>query len=124
MFITLLDMKNYYYVYITTNKSNKVLYVGYTNSIRRRIAQHKNKESNFTQRYTVDKLVYFRIFKDGNRARTYERRLKQGSRASKLKLVQRTNPNWVDLYDFLDDSFILEYIKQPQVWDHWKLKLD
>jgi len=49
-----------YYVYILTNKSNNVLYVGYTNDLGRRITEHKNKLiEGFTSKYNVSKLVYY-----------------------------------------------------------------
>jgi putative endonuclease len=52
-----------YYVYILTNKSNRVLYTGVTNNIQRRLYEHKNKLiSGFTAKYNVDKVVYLEEF--------------------------------------------------------------
>ena len=54
---------NLYYVYILTNTYNKVLYTGVTNDLVRRCYEHKSKiVKGFTQKYNVDKLVYFEIF--------------------------------------------------------------
>ena len=54
-----------YYVYILTNKTNDVLYVGVTNDLSRRLQEHKNGEvSGFTKRYRVDKLVFFEEYSD------------------------------------------------------------
>ena len=54
-----------YYVYILTNVSNKVLYTGITNDLERRCYEHKNKlMKGFTQKYNVDKLIYFEIFEN------------------------------------------------------------
>ena len=51
---------NQYFVYILTNKSNKVLYIGVTNNLERRMYEHKNKMiDGFTKRYNLTKLVYF-----------------------------------------------------------------
>ncbi len=53
---------NSYYVYILTNRSNKVLYTGYTNNLKRSINEHKNKvNEGFSSAYNVSKLVYFEI---------------------------------------------------------------
>ena len=54
-----------YFVYILTNKNNKVLYTGVTSDLIERIYQHKEKlVKGFTSRYNVDKLVYYEIFED------------------------------------------------------------
>jgi len=60
-------MKKYkqYYVYIFTNKSNKVLYIGVTNDLERRMFEHKNKlVDGFTKRYNLMKLVYYEVTED------------------------------------------------------------
>jgi len=53
-------MTKQYSVYILTNKSNKVLFIGVTNDLERRMYEHKNKMvDGFTQKYNLNKLVYF-----------------------------------------------------------------
>lgn len=86
-----------------TNKVNTVLYVGVCSDLIRRIWQHKNKLSpdGFTNRYHIDKLVYYEIFEDINEAINREKQLKGGSRGKKVKLVEAMNPTWKDLYQEL-----------------------
>lgn len=87
------------YVYILTNKDNKVLYVGVTSDIVKRIYQHKNKMAEgFTSRYNLTKLVYYEVFDEISDAITREKQLKKGSRSRKLDLINCANPKWDDLY--------------------------
>ena len=87
-----------YYVYILTNKSNEVLYIGVTNNLLRRACEHKNEEvEGFTKRYHLHKLVFFEEFSDINDAIACEKRLKRWTRAKKNALIESKNPNWKDL---------------------------
>ena len=87
-----------YYVYILTNKSNEVLYIGVTNNLSRRMCEHKNEEvEGFTRRYHLHKLVFFEEFSDINDAIACEKRLKRWTRAKKNALIESKNPNWKDL---------------------------
>jgi putative endonuclease len=87
------------YVYILTNKTNTVLYIGVTTNLIGRIYQHKTKAiDGFTKKYNVDKLVYFEVFDDITSAITREKQLKGGSRKQKLDLIELGNPNYRDLY--------------------------
>ena len=87
-----------YWVYILASKKNGTLYVGITNHLERRTWQHKNKTSaGFTARYDVDRLVYFEEFRDVSNAIAREKRLKAGSRAKKIALIEKDNPEWKDL---------------------------
>ena len=87
-----------YYVYILTNKSNKVLYIGVTNDLRRRLFEHKNElVKGFTQRYHVNKLVYYETHKSIKAAILREKRLKGLLRVRKNELIQAENPDWIDL---------------------------
>lgn len=93
-------MKEYnYYIYILASKKNGVLYVGVTNSIIKRIAQHKNKVvQGFTNTYFVDKLVYYEKYSDINDAIAREKQLKKWKREWKVNLIEKDNPEWKDLY--------------------------
>ena len=87
-----------YYVYIITNKENKVLYTGVTNNLERRIYEHKNKIiAGFTSRYNVCKLVYFEETKDVNEAIEREKEIKGWRRSKKIALIETTNPTWNEL---------------------------
>ena len=91
-----------YYTYILTNQTNKVLYTGVTNNIKKRVCEHKNGLiMGFTQRYKVDKLVYFERFHNINYAIKREKQLKGLLRVKKTQLVNEFNPDWVDLFDQL-----------------------
>ena len=89
-----------YFIYIATNKTNTVLYIGVTNNLIGRIYQHKNKMvSSFTSKYNVNKLVYYEMFGEIDQAIKREKQIKAGSRVKKLKLIQAINPNFKDLYE-------------------------
>ena len=91
-----------YFVYILTNKSNKVLYAGVTNNLIRRVYEHKNKlVKGFTYNYNVTKLVYYEIYNDIRDALQREKQIKGGSRSKKELLINGMNPEWKDLYDDL-----------------------
>jgi putative endonuclease len=91
-------MPRQYYIYILTNKHNRVLYTGVTNNLSRRVWEHQQKSANdFTSRYHVTKLVYYEIFNDSVSAITREKQIKAGSRKKKLNLINNLNPNWHDL---------------------------
>ena len=87
-----------YYVYIMTNKNNKVIYVGMTNNLIRRIYEHKNKlVKGFTKRYNICKLVYFEHTYEVDAAIRREKEIKKWRREKKNKLVESLNPHWNDL---------------------------
>ena len=90
-----------YYVYFIANSDNKVLYVGITNNLRRRIYEHKNSldKKSFTSRYRVNKLVYYEYTGDVRVAIEREKQIKGWNRARKNKLIESKNPEWKDLYD-------------------------
>jgi putative endonuclease len=88
-----------YYVYILTNARNNVLYTGVTNDIVRRCYEHKQKlVKGFTQKYNVDKLVYFEIFDFIDLAIFREKQIKGYSRAKKIALINDFNKEWKELY--------------------------
>lgn len=95
-------MSRCYYVYITTNKGNTVLYTGVTNDLKRRAYEHKAKLANgFTKKYNVDKLVYYEIFDDPENAILREKQIKAGPRRRKVELVNSMNKEWMDLFEGL-----------------------
>ena len=87
-----------YWIYILASRKNGTLYVGVTNSLERRVWQHKNKTADsFTARHGVNLLVYFDDFRDITNAIAREKQIKAGSRAKKIVLIERENPEWRDL---------------------------
>jgi putative endonuclease len=93
-------MEKEYFVYIMTNKTNKVLYTGVTNNLQRRVFEHKEKlVDGFTKKYNITKLLYYEVFVDIGDAIQREKQIKGGSREKKIKLIQSFNPNYRDLYE-------------------------
>ena len=87
-----------YYVYILASENNRTLYVGVTNDIIRRIAEHKSGAiEGFTKRYSVHKLVYAERCSDAYAAISREKQLKHWRREKKLQLIGSINPFWKDL---------------------------
>jgi putative endonuclease len=85
-----------FYTYILSSKS-RVLYIGITNNLERRLWEHRNQLSNFTARYKVTRLVYYEVFEDPLSAIYREKRLKKLYRRQKIELIERENPAWDDL---------------------------
>ena len=89
-----------YYVYLLTNQTNEITYIGVTNDLRRRLYEHKNEQiQGFTKKYHLHKLVYFEEYGEIVDAIAREKQLKRWSRAKKDLLVKTRNPNWDDWAD-------------------------
>jgi putative endonuclease len=87
-----------YYVYILTDSSNTVLYVGVTNDLERRCYEHKQKIfKGFTQKYNIDKLIYFEVFDSIELAIFREKQIKGYSRSKKDALINEFNLGWEEL---------------------------
>jgi len=88
-----------FFVYIMTNKKDGVLYVGFSSDIESRIIEHKTKvnQKSFTAKYNCDKLVY--LEKQASRviAEKRELQLKKWKRAWKIELIEKLNPEWMDI---------------------------
>ncbi len=95
-------MEKSFYVYILSSKRNGTLYIGVTSDLIKRIWEHKNKlVEGFTEKYGVDKLVYYEQFRGAEYALRREKRLKKYNRKWKIDLIEKINPNWKDLYEDL-----------------------
>ena len=95
-------MPKTYYVYILASKRNGTLYIGVTNDLARRMAEHRDGlASGFTKKYGVKILVYYEAFDDINAAIHREGRLKKYKREWKLNLIEAQNVEWRDLADGL-----------------------
>jgi putative endonuclease len=87
-----------YYIYILASKRNGTIYIGATDDIERRVLEHKNKIfRGFTEKYNVTILVYFEKYETQDEAFTRERQMKKWNRAWKLELIEKENPQWLDL---------------------------
>jgi len=88
------------FVYILASKRNGTLYVGVTSNLIQRIWQHKNNSvEGFTASYEVNQLVHFEQYDDINYALAREKQLKNWTRKWKLALIEKENPDWMDLYE-------------------------
>ncbi len=92
-----------FHVYILTNKTKSVLYVGVTNNLRRRLSEHKNKlnPTSFTAKYNTHYLVYYEHFSWIQLAIAREKEIKLMGRKLKLDLIKEFNPT----LEFLNDRF-------------------
>ena len=86
-----------YFVYIATNRS-RTLYTGVTGDLRRRMLQHRRREvPGFTKKYNITMLVYYEASTDPRAAIDRETEIKKWRREKKIRLIESSNPEWVDL---------------------------
>ncbi|PKN37992.1 MAG: endonuclease [Deltaproteobacteria bacterium HGW-Deltaproteobacteria-2] len=87
-------------VYILASKKNGTLYTGVTSDLVKRIWEHKNDlVEGFTRRYKVHNLVWYELHDDIDAAIEHEKNVKEWKRAWNVRLLEKDNPNWNDLYD-------------------------
>ncbi|MFC1548326.1 GIY-YIG nuclease family protein [Candidatus Omnitrophota bacterium] len=87
------------YVYLLTNRTNKVIYTGVTSNLPKRVYEHKKKlVKGFSKTYDLNKLVYYEIFDWIKDAIVREKQIKAGPRSRKIELIKSKNPNFKDLY--------------------------
>jgi putative endonuclease len=92
-------MKKSYCIYILASNRNGTLYIGITSDLIKLVWEHKNRlVEGFSNKYGVDKLVYYEVFEDPESAIEREKRLKKYNRKWKLDLIEQNNPDWKDLY--------------------------
>ena len=85
------------HVYLMSN-SSKMIYVGVTSNLQRRVAQHKKKLiDGYSAQYNLFKLVHFEEFRDIREAIAREKQIKGWLRAKKVALINKENPRWKDL---------------------------
>jgi len=89
-------------VYILASGRNGTLYIGVTSDIVQRVWQHRTDAvDGFTRQYGIHSLAYFEFHDSMIEAITREKQIKKWRRAWKLQLIEKTNPQWLDLYDNL-----------------------
>jgi putative endonuclease len=95
-------MPRMYYVYILASRRHGTLYIGVTNSLRKRLEEHLNGQgSSFVRTYSVYRLVYVESYDRVEEAITREKQLKRWKHDWKIELIERDNPEWRDLSDLL-----------------------
>jgi len=95
-----LEMVKQFYVYILASKRNGTVYAGVTSDLVKRVWEHKNKlVEGFTEKYGVDKLVFYEVHTDVENAIRREKQIKKWNRSWKLRLIEEKNPEWKDLFD-------------------------
>jgi putative endonuclease len=92
------------YVYIITNTNNTVIYVGVTSNLYARTYQHKvGAYPGFTKKYNCNKLVYWESLNTIEEAIQREKRLKKYTRIQRENLISKANPDWIDLFNQVED---------------------
>ncbi|MGN0031416.1 MAG: GIY-YIG nuclease family protein [Candidatus Gastranaerophilaceae bacterium] len=95
-------MSKTYAVYILTNYNQTTFYIGVTGNLQKRIWEHKNKVvEGFTEKYNVDKLVYYELTEDIETALNREKQLKRWHRQWKINLIKEMNTEFKDLSEEL-----------------------
>lgn len=90
------------WVYIMTNKPNGTLYIGVTSDLAKRVWEHREGVADgFTKKHDLKRLVYTEPHEDMRSAMQREKNLKHWSCAWKVQLIQKLNPEWDDLYEYL-----------------------
>jgi putative endonuclease len=91
-----------FYVYILANRLGGTLYIGVTSRLMQRVWEHReNVVEGFTSRYGVHLLVWYEVHGGAESAIIREKQLKAWKRAWKVELIEKSNPNWIDLYPTL-----------------------
>lgn len=94
------ELDRTYFVYVLASQRNGTLYTGVTNNLAKRVWDHKNGIcEGFTKKYRVHMLVWFETHVDVQAAIAREKQIKGWNRAWKLKMIERMNPDWADLYE-------------------------
>ena len=96
-------MERTYHVYILASGRNGTLYIGVTGNLAARVRQHRTGAAEgFVKKYNVTRLVHVEPFADINEAIAREKALKKWRRSWKLELIERDNPQWLDLFDVIN----------------------
>ena len=103
---------NVYFTYILASRPRGTLYIGVTNSIIRRVMQHRAGEgSEFTRRYRVHMLVWYAEFHNVSDAIQREKTIKEWPRAWKVNLIEHDNLHRQDLYPGLPGVAPIQFRK-------------
>jgi len=90
------------WVYIMADRYRGTMYVGVTSDLTLRIHQHRSGGgSDFCARYALDRLVWAERGDDIMACIEQEKRIKRWRRQWKFELIEKANPNWLDMFDML-----------------------
>ena len=90
-------MTKQYFVFIVSSRT-RIIYIGVTNNLDRRLYEHKNKIfDGYSSQYETDSLVYYEVFSDVKQAIAREKQIKKWRREKKDALIEVLNPDWDDL---------------------------
>lgn len=96
--------EKHYFVYILASKKDGVIYIGVTAGISRRLLEHQQGLiEGFTKKYFVKKLVYYEVYERIEEAIAREKQIKKWNRAWKIELIEKSNPAWDDLSEYLNN---------------------
>lgn len=99
-FCVVMREEKVYSVYILASKPKGVLYIGFTSRLVDRVYQHRSEEiEGFTKRYHVHRLVYYEMFNEPMAGIQREKQLKKWNREWKIRMIEKHNPEWKDLYE-------------------------
>ena len=90
--------QKHYCVYLLASRPQGAIYVGITSDLARRVSMHQQKAfGGHTAKYNIHQLVWYTSFDNPDDAITFEKRLKRWRRAWKMEMIEKTNPQWIDL---------------------------
>lgn len=93
-----------FYVYLLASQKNGTLYCGHTDDIAKRVTEHKDGAGAvFTSKYGVKRLVWYELHDTREAAKNREYQIKKWNRAWKIRLIETANPDWMDLYNLLNN---------------------
>lgn len=103
------------YVYMMANKLRGIIYIGATVDYWKRGSEHRNKlVDGFTKKYNLTRLVWLEEHKTADEAFAMERKLKNLPRNKKIEIIERDNPEWNDLYNYLTEGDPVLALCAPQ----------
>ena len=103
---------------ILANRIGGTLYIGVTNDLVRRVVEHRLKVAeSFTKRHDAIRLVYFECFDEIEQAIRREKRLKKWTRSGKISLIEKDNPNWIDLYPEIAGDNHTSSLRRRRLWN-------
>jgi putative endonuclease len=106
-------------VYLMASQRNGTLYIGVTSDLIQRVWQHKNHVvEGFTEKYNVELLVWYEQHETMESAIVREKAIKKWNRAWKLKMIEKTNPDWSDLWPVITGEQVDFRVADTDCYSH------